>query len=76
MDLRVVRSGSGHRLDGDGPISELGNRYLAHLETRKFSSGTVRGYAFDLLNFNRFLAERGASVCACTTSLVPRPWAE
>lgn len=31
-------------------------------KTRGFAPGTVRGYAFDLLNFNRFLAERTASI--------------
>jgi integrase/recombinase XerC len=62
MDFRVVRSDGSHRLDGGGPIDELANGYLAHLEARAFSPGTVRGYAFDLLNFGRFLSERGASV--------------
>jgi integrase/recombinase XerC len=61
MDLRVVRSDGSHRLAG-GPIEELANAYLAHLESRGFSPGTVRGYAFDLLNFGRFLSERRASV--------------
>ena len=67
MDLRVVRSEGAHRLDGDGPLTELANRYLAHLVARGFSPGTVRGYAFDLLNFGRFLAERGATL----TDVVP-----
>jgi integrase/recombinase XerC len=62
MDLRVVHTDDGDRLDGDGPITDLANRYLAHLRTRGFAAGTVRAYAFDLLNFGRFLAERGASV--------------
>lgn len=62
MDLRVICTEDGHRLDGDGPIGELANRYLAHLATRGFSSGTVRAYAYDLLNFSRFLVDRGASV--------------
>lgn len=62
MDVKVVRRDGGHRLDGGGPITELANRYLAHLATRGFSPQTVRGYAFDLLNFSRFLAERGASL--------------
>jgi site-specific recombinase XerD len=60
MDLRVVDTDAGHRLDGDGPITVLANRYLAHLGLRAFSPATVRAYAFDLLNFSRFLAERGA----------------
>ena len=62
MDVVVVRTEEGHRLSGDGPITELANRYLAHLGTRSFSPATVRGYAFDLLNFSRFLRERGASL--------------
>jgi integrase/recombinase XerC len=62
MELRVVCTDDGHRLDGGGPIGELANRYLAHLATRGFSSGTVRAYAYDLLNFSRFLVDRRASV--------------
>jgi len=62
MDLRVVHTDDGHRLDGEGPITDLANGFLAHLATRGFAAGTVRAYAFDLLNFSRFLAERGASV--------------
>lgn len=62
MELRVVRGDRGHQLDGGGPIEELANRYLAHLVARGFSPGTVRGYAFDLLNFSRFLAERRATL--------------
>ncbi len=59
MVLRVVRTGDGHRLDGDDPVSVMANRYLAHLGSRGFSPATVRAYAFDVLNFHRFLAERG-----------------
>jgi integrase/recombinase XerC len=62
MELKVVRVDGGHRLDGDGPFTDVANRYLAHLATRGFAPETVRGYAFDLLNFGRFLAERQASL--------------
>jgi len=61
MGLCVVRGDDGHRLDG-GPIDEIANRYLAHLASRKFSPASVRAYAYDLLNFSRFLAERGATL--------------
>lgn len=61
MEPRVIRNGDGHRLDGS-PIEELANSYLAHLTARGFSAGTVRGYAFDLLNFSRFLVEHKVSV--------------
>jgi integrase/recombinase XerC len=61
MGIAVVSTEEGHRLSG-GPIADLANRYLAHLAVRGFSPGTVRGYAFDLLNFSRFLAERREEV--------------
>jgi site-specific recombinase XerD len=59
MDLAVVQLEGGHRLVGAGPITDEANRFLAHLGARGFSPGTVRGYAFDLLNFSRFLVDRG-----------------
>jgi hypothetical protein len=62
MDLKVVLTKGGHRLGGGGPIEELGNRYLAHLGARRFSPGTVRAYAYDLLNFSRFLEDRRLSL--------------
>jgi site-specific recombinase XerD len=56
---RVVRDGDvGHRVVGDGSDVELVNRFLGHLVARLFSSATVRAYAFDVVNFLRFLAER------------------
>jgi len=58
MGLAVTYESGGHRLDGDGPITEMGNRFLGHLGSRGFSPATVRGYAYDLLNFSRFLADR------------------
>jgi integrase/recombinase XerC len=59
MGLQVVRSGNGHILTGaaDG-AGELVNGFLAHLTTMNFSPATRRAYAFDLLNFLRFLAVR------------------
>lgn len=62
MDLRVVQTEEGYRLDGDGADVVVANRFLAHLGARRFSASTVRAYAYDLLNFFRFLAEQGASV--------------
>ena len=62
MELAVVRSGATHRLDGAGPINDVANGFLTHLETRGFAAGTVRGYAYDLLNFSRFLTERRATL--------------
>jgi site-specific recombinase XerD len=62
MDLAVVRTSDGHRLAGAGAITEVANAYLAHLHARGYSPGTLRGYAFDLLNFSRFLDERGIAM--------------
>jgi site-specific recombinase XerD len=61
VKLAVVRSGIGHRLVGDGPLVEIANRFLAHLEIRCFAPATIRGYAYDLLNFGRFLADKDLS---------------
>src|SRR5215207_8491346 len=54
----VVVNGS-HRLAGESTVVDLANRWLTHLETREFSQKTVRAYAFDVLNFARFLDRSG-----------------
>lgn len=59
MGLAVVRLEEGHRLVGDGDDVVLANRFLDHLSARRFSSSTVRAYAFDVLNFLRFCSDRG-----------------
>lgn len=41
MDLVVQRDGRGHRLVGDSPITEVANRFLAHLQARSFAAATV-----------------------------------
>ena len=60
MGPRVVLDSDGHRVEGCGADGDLVNRFLAHLGSRAFSSATVRAYAYDLLNFLRFLAGRDA----------------
>jgi len=67
MQLQVIATGEGHRLRCDDGAAvardvELANAFLAHLVVRCFSPATVRAYAYDLLNFSRFLAGRGATV--------------
>lgn len=59
MQPMVCWTVEGHRLIGDGDDVELVNRFLAHLGTRNFSPATRRAYAYDLLNFLRFLGGRG-----------------
>ena len=47
---------------GAGLDVDLANAFLAHLGTRNFSIATCRAYAYDLLNFFRFLAERDVTL--------------
>jgi len=56
---RVAGRDGSFRLAGDSSLVELANRWLAHLDARQFASGTVRGYAYDVVCFARFLVEAG-----------------
>jgi integrase/recombinase XerC len=60
--VAVERGDGGHRLVGSWAGVGAANAFLAHLECRAFSPATVRAYAFDLVNFARFLGERGIEV--------------
>ncbi len=64
MQLQVISTNGGHRLrradDGGDLDVGLVNAFLAHLGVRCFSPATVRAYAYDLLNFLRFLSARHA----------------
>lgn len=66
MQVRVIATEEGHRLrpgdDAGGGDVVLVNLFLAHLVARCFSPATVRGYAYDLLNFMRFLGVRRATL--------------
>jgi len=57
--VAVTRAGETHRLSGSWSGLEKANGLLAHLDARAFSPATVRAYAYDLVNFARFLIERG-----------------
>lgn len=59
MDARVQGRGAEWRLDGSWPDLAVANQFLAHLAARSFAAATIRAYAYDLLGFVRFLAERG-----------------
>lgn len=58
MQLSVQRSAEGHLLVGAGADVALANRFLTHLATRNYAAATRRAYAYDLLNFFRFVVER------------------
>lgn len=62
VKTRVVGTGRGHCLDGEGPVVEAANGFLAHLVVRSFSPSTVRAYAYDLANFEGFLVDRSLTL--------------
>lgn len=62
--VAVKRCDGGHRLAGSWTGTEAANAFLTHLEARAFSPATVRAYAFDLVNFARFLEDRGIELAA------------
>jgi integrase/recombinase XerC len=64
MRLQVERDGEGARLVGDGDDVVLANRFLEHLSIRNFATATRRAYAYDVLNFLRFCAERALPLAA------------
>src|SRR3954452_8965450 len=66
VDLSVRGTSEGHQLAGEWDGLEAANAFLRHLVGRAFSPATVRAYAFDLLNFARFLLQEGVLVAAVT----------
>lgn len=63
MGLRVTEPGevfvvSGEAAGRDADVA-VANRYLAHLRGRNFARAIQRAYSYDVLNFLRFLTERG-----------------
>lgn len=58
--LRAEQTVDGWQLCGGDPARlELANDYLAHLVDRNYSPRTIRSYAYDLLDFSRFLERDG-----------------
>ena len=58
MTVRVQEGSAGPVLVGDWDGVQDANAFLEHLRARAFAAATVRAYAFDLVNFGRFLLER------------------
>jgi hypothetical protein len=60
-ELRVAGGGERWRIEGQPGRGDLRlcNDYLGYLCDRRYSPATVRGYAFDLLHFARWLAGQG-----------------
>ena len=69
---REAGNGGGSRAGGGLPTSKLCNEFLSYLADRRYSPASVRGYAFDLLPFARWLAGREVGLAAWTTDVVVR----
>lgn len=57
--MRVEANGSLYRLAGSWRDLDAANAFLTHLSARAFSPQTIRAYAYDILNFESFLTEKG-----------------
>jgi len=68
MGLRVTCDGDGFLLAGaaaaQGDDVATANRFLTHLKGRNFARATSRAYAYDVLNFLRFLGGQGTTLAA------------
>jgi integrase/recombinase XerC len=67
MGLRVAGDGDVFLLAGEVAAGQrddvaMVNRFLAHLKGRNFALTTRRAYAFDMLNFLRFLTGQGVGL--------------
>src|ERR1700758_1375809 len=67
MGLRVAGDGDVFLIAGQVAIGQrddvaMVNRFLAHLKGRNFARATRRAYAFDVLNFLRFLTGQGVGL--------------
>jgi len=67
MGLRVAGDGDVFLIAGQVAIGQrddvaMVNRFLAHLKGRNFARATRRAYAYDVLNFLRFLAGQGVGL--------------
>jgi site-specific recombinase XerD len=58
----VVVLDGGHRLQGRWDGTNNANRFLDHLDCRRFSPATIRAYAYDVVCLARFLDERSISL--------------
>ena len=72
VGLRVIVDGEGLVISGSTAERDsdvvVANRFLAHLQSRNFAWATRRAYAYDVLNFLRFLVEQGVGLAEVRAS--------
>jgi len=70
----VLGNGERWRIDGEWDAADLQwcNDYLGYLADRRYSPATVRGYAYDLLHFARWLNREDLGLDAVTTDVLLR----
>jgi site-specific recombinase XerD len=66
MTIQVQLADGDYRIGGDWEDAGKANAFLAHLAARAFSPATIRAYAFDVVNFARFLAGQGTGLAGVT----------
>jgi integrase/recombinase XerC len=64
MTVQVEQADGSYRVAGGWDGAEAANAFLAHLSARAFSPATIRAYAFDLVNFARYLMGQGVGLAA------------
>ena len=72
LELRVQSTVDGYALVGDGAPVGLVNEFLGYLSDRNYSRQTVRAYAFDLLDFTRWLSGEQLVLDAVDTNVLLR----
>jgi integrase/recombinase XerC len=64
MTVQVEQADGSYRVAGGWDGAAAANAFLAHLSARAFSPATIRAYAFDLVNFARYLIGQGTGLAA------------
>ena len=70
MTVSAKKLEGAFRIVGDWGDTASANAFLGHLNTRAFSPSTVRSYAFDIVNFARFLLINGSTLAEVTPMMV------
>ena len=70
MNVSAKKIDGAFRIVGDWDDTASANAFLGHLDARAFSPSTVRSYAFDIVNFARFLLARDSTLVEVSPMMV------